>query len=75
MLISMCLPVHLATRMAAMIYGNFIQPKHEAINGPHVYWQQAMNLPGANQMKYVRRLIESHPMIERVPDQSIDRRK
>lgn len=49
----------------------FYSPKHEAVNGPHVYWQEAMNLPGANQMQYVRRLIESHPMLERVPDQSL----
>lgn len=49
----------------------FYSPKYEAVNGPHVYWQQAMDLPGANQMKYVRKLIESHPMLERVPDQSL----
>lgn len=49
----------------------FYSAKHEAINGAHIYWQQAMDLPGANQMKYVRKLIESHPMLERVPDQSI----
>jgi hypothetical protein len=49
----------------------FYSPKHEAVNGPHVYWQQAMNLPGATQMIFVRRLIESHAMPERVPDQSL----
>jgi len=49
----------------------FYSTKHEAVNGPHVYWQEAMDLPGANQMQYVRRLIESHPMLERIPDQSI----
>jgi hypothetical protein len=49
----------------------FYSTKHEPINGPHVYWQQALDLPGANQMKYVRRLMESHPMPERIPDQSI----
>ena len=49
----------------------FYSPKHEAVNGPHVYWQQAMDLPGANQMQYVRKLIESHPMLERIPDQLI----
>jgi hypothetical protein len=30
-----------------------------------------MNLRGANQMKFVRKLIESHPMLERIPDQSL----
>ena len=49
----------------------FYSSKREAVNGPHVYWQQAMDLPGANQMQYVRKLIESHPMLERVPDQSL----
>lgn len=49
----------------------FYSPKREGINGPHMYWQQALDLPGANEMKYVRRLIESHPMLERIPDQSL----
>jgi hypothetical protein len=49
----------------------FYSKKYEAVNGPHIFWQEAMNLPGANQMQYVRRLIESHPMLERVPDQSL----
>ncbi|MEO8111451.1 MAG: glycoside hydrolase family 140 protein [Ginsengibacter sp.] len=46
-------------------------PRYESVNGAAMYWQDAMNLPGANQMQYVRRLIESHPMLERVPDQSL----
>ena len=49
----------------------YITVVHEAVNGPHVYWQEAIDLPGANQMQYVRRLIESHSMLERVPDQSL----
>jgi hypothetical protein len=49
----------------------FYSPDREAVNGPHVYWQQAMDLPGANQMKYVRQLMESHPLLERVPDQTL----
>ena len=49
----------------------FYSKKYEAVNGPHIFWQEAMNLPGANQMQYVRRLMESHPMLERVPDQSL----
>ena len=49
----------------------FYSPAHEGVNGPHYYWQKAMDLPGANQMQYVRRLMESHPMLERVPDQSL----
>lgn len=46
-------------------------PKHEPINGPHYYWYDALDLPGAVQMAYVRRLMESHPILDRVPDQSI----
>lgn len=46
-------------------------PKYEAINGPHHYWYDALELPGAVQMGYVRRLMESHPIPDRVPDQSL----
>jgi len=46
-------------------------PKHEPLNGPHMTWNDALKLPGARQMAYVKKLIESHPMLERVPDQSI----
>lgn len=46
-------------------------PNREAVNGPHVFWQQALELPGAMEMKYVRRLMESRPITERVPDQSV----
>jgi len=41
------------------------------VNGPHLYWHDALDLPGATQMKYVRQLMESRPMLDRVPDQSI----
>lgn len=44
--------------------------KVEPVNGPHVVWVDALVLPGAEQMKYVRRLIESRPMQDRIPDQS-----
>lgn len=46
-------------------------PKHEPVNGPHMYWYEALNLPGASQMQFVRKLIESHPMLDRIPDQSL----
>lgn len=45
--------------------------KREGVNGPHLYWQEAMDLPGANQMKYLRRLMEAFPFLERIPDQSL----
>jgi hypothetical protein len=49
----------------------FYSPHREAVNSPHIYWQEALELPGANQMKYVRALIESRPLLDRIPDQSL----
>ena len=49
----------------------FYSPYREAVNNPKIYWQEAMELPGANQMKFVRRLMESRPMLDRVPDQTL----
>jgi hypothetical protein len=34
-------------------------------------WQESMKLPGSSQMQYVRKLIESRPMLVRIPDQSM----
>src|ERR1700722_19628726 len=34
-------------------------------------WQEALDLPAANEMHYLRTLMESRPMLERVPDQSV----
>lgn len=45
--------------------------KHEPVNGPHVFWQEAMELPGATQMLFVRKLMEAHPLLERGPDQTL----
>ncbi len=47
------------------------RPDHEGVNGPHLYWYDALELPGANQMVYVRRLMESRSMLDRLPDQSL----
>lgn len=49
----------------------FYSPYREEVNGPHVYWQQAMDLPGATQMQYLKRLILSRPFLDRVPDQTL----
>lgn len=35
------------------------------------YWQNSLQDEGALQLKYLRNLIESRPMLERIPDQSI----
>jgi hypothetical protein len=46
-------------------------PGRKPINGPLMYWYDAAHRPGANQMRYLRRLIESRPVLSRVPDQSL----
>lgn len=46
-------------------------PNRAPINGPHYPWYVALDLPGASQMQYLRTLIESKPMLDRVPDQSL----
>ncbi|MDZ7608602.1 MAG: glycoside hydrolase family 140 protein [Cyclobacteriaceae bacterium] len=46
-------------------------PNRTPVNGPHYPWYVAVDLPGAGQMKYLRYLIESRPMLDRVPDQSL----
>lgn len=46
-------------------------PNRTPVNGPHFPWYVALDLPGAGQMKYLRQLMESRPMPDRVPDQSL----
>ena len=46
-------------------------PNVESINGAQMYWYDAIELPAAKQMIYVRKLMESFPILERVPDQSV----
>lgn len=47
------------------------QPGRGPINGPLMPWFEAIDQPGAGQMQYGRRLIESRPFLSRVPDDSI----
>ncbi len=46
-------------------------PHRTPVNGPHYPWYVALDLPGASQLKHLRNLIESRPMFDRVPDQSL----
>ena len=39
--------------------------------GALIHWKEALNLPGASQMQHLRNLIESRPMLIRIPDQSM----
>ena len=41
------------------------------INGPLLYWHEAIHRPGADQMRHLRTLIESRPYFSRVPDQAL----
>jgi hypothetical protein len=46
-------------------------PGRSPVNGPQNYWYEAINQPGAAQMKHLRRLIESRPFLVRIPDQGV----
>jgi len=46
-------------------------PNRTPLLNPHHPWYVAIDLPGASQMKYLRSLIESRPMLDRVPDQTL----
>jgi hypothetical protein len=49
----------------------FWQPGRVPKTHARTPWQQALLLPGAAQMQYGRKLIESGPFFDRVPDQSL----
>lgn len=46
-------------------------PGKPPINNPLMPWDEALNQPGAGQMRHGRALIESRPILTRVPDDSI----
>jgi hypothetical protein len=57
-------------------YGNhsvwqMYAPGRRPVNGPLLYWYEAIHRPGAAQMQYLRRLMESRPYFSRVPDQTL----
>lgn len=57
-------------------YGNhciwqFYSEKVKPVNYPPMQWFEALDLPGAWDMIHVRRLMESRPMLQRYPDQSM----
>lgn len=47
------------------------KPGVEPIINPRRYWYEVLDLPGARDMIHVRALMESRPMLERVPEQSL----
>lgn len=49
----------------------FWTEKREPINKPALFWREALEQPGASQMIHGKRLMESRPMLARVPDDDL----
>lgn len=47
------------------------KPGKPPINTPLLYWTEAVNQPGASQMRHARRLLESRPFLTRIPGDSL----
>jgi hypothetical protein len=47
------------------------KPGRNPVNSPLMPWTEAIDEPGARQMQFGRRLIESRPILERVPDDEL----
>ena len=45
--------------------------RFKPVTTPRTSWREALQLPGAEQVQHLRTLIESRPMLTRVPDQSL----
>jgi hypothetical protein len=53
------------------VWQMFDSPKRAPLNGPVMPWHQAIHQPGAGQLQIGRRLLESRPILDRIPDSSI----
>ena len=49
----------------------FWSPREEKINHADRYWTEALDRPGAFQVGYLKKLVESRSVSDRIPDQSI----
>lgn len=47
------------------------EPPRKPILNARLTWREALNAPSARQMGYLRVLMESRPMLDRVPDQTL----
>lgn len=47
------------------------RPGRKPVNNPLMPWHEALDQPGAGQMRFARRLLESRPILSRIPDDSI----
>ena len=48
-----------------------MSPREDTINHADRYWTEAIDRPGAFQVGYLRKLIESYSVLNRIPDQSL----
>jgi hypothetical protein len=53
------------------VYGFSATTRPAARWGSGLTWRQSIDLPASGQMQFLRRLIESRPMLVRIPDQSM----
>ena len=49
----------------------FYAPERSPITSSRTPWREAKDLPGAGQMRHLRGLLESRPLLVRVPDQAL----
>ncbi|HLH53420.1 MAG TPA: glycoside hydrolase family 140 protein [Verrucomicrobiae bacterium] len=49
----------------------FLDHRYPPIGLARRYWKEALELPGAGQLKHLRNLIESRHLLSRVPDQAL----
>jgi hypothetical protein len=49
----------------------FYDGGNDGVNFPKTSWKEAINFPGAQQMGYVKKLITSESMLDRIPDQAL----
>jgi Protein of unknown function (DUF4038)/Putative collagen-binding domain of a collagenase len=49
----------------------FLSDRHPPVSAGRTPWHEALNLPGAAQMRHARELIESRPFLVRLPDQAL----
>lgn len=49
----------------------FYQPDRKPVNLPLMPWTEALDQPGASQMRHTRRLLEARPFLTRIPDPSL----
>ncbi len=49
----------------------FYDGQQPGVTAPGITWRDALDMPGATQMGYLRRLIESRPFFSRIPDNQL----